>query len=149
MTTVQLPLSTEPTPTAEAESPRTAFRSPPSPDGYIDGAWWPRSRDLGAELPVLLDALWGAGRDVIRVTYNTSAWAPAPQRMQIRHRLVRLGAFTSSDPHTVRCSDAWGLVRVDVLVIDPDTEPALAQRTLALAARSDSMLRVAEILARA
>jgi hypothetical protein len=36
----------------------------------LDGAWWPRSRDLHAELPALaavLDPLWGR---ITRITVN-------------------------------------------------------------------------------
>ena len=29
--------------------------------GYVDGGWWPRSRDLVAELPELAEILTGAG----------------------------------------------------------------------------------------
>jgi hypothetical protein len=40
------------------EPPRLTLRlklKPKAPTtGYVDGAWWPRSRDLSAELPALL-----------------------------------------------------------------------------------------------
>ncbi|HVW42390.1 MAG TPA: DUF5994 family protein, partial [Amycolatopsis sp.] len=43
------------------EQPRPALRlrlKPKAPTtGYVDGAWWPRPRDLSAELPALLAVL--------------------------------------------------------------------------------------------
>lgn len=70
---------------------RVSFRQPVAATGHIDAAWWPRSRDLTAELPALLDVLWTAAREVNRLTYYLHAWAPAPRRMQIEGRTVRLG----------------------------------------------------------
>ncbi|WP_037804474.1 DUF5994 family protein, partial [Streptomyces resistomycificus] len=55
-------------PTAEADDrlSSTSLRLSLAPVGpapaLLDGAWWPRSRDLRAELPSLtavLDPLWG------------------------------------------------------------------------------------------
>jgi hypothetical protein len=136
-------------PSSSADATRISFRQPVSTAGYIDAAWWPRSWDLSAELPALLDVFWTAGRDINRITYNLGAWDTAPRRMQIQGRTVRLGGFATSDPLTVRLSDAWGVERVDVLVIAPNTDPGIAQRTMALASRSASTSRADEILAQA
>ena len=69
--------------------------------------------------------------------------------MKIEGRMVRLGAFATSDTNTVRLSDAWGRERVDILVIAPDTDPIIAERALSIAGRSDNAYRAADILARA
>ena len=136
-------------PPASAEAARISFRQPVSNSGFIDAAWWPRSRDLTSELPLLLEVLWTAAREINRITYNFAAWDRAPRRMRIEGRTVRLGGFATSDPLTVRLSDAWGAERIDILVIAPNTDPALAQRVLLLASEADSPYQAAEILTRA
>jgi hypothetical protein len=128
---------------------RVSFRQPVSTAGFVDAAWWPRSRDLTAELPPLLDVLWTAAREIIRITYNTAEWNPAPRRMVVEGRTVRLGGFTTTEPHTARLSDAWGQERIDILIITPDTDPATAQRILLLASQADNPHRAREILIRA
>ena len=134
---------------AAAEPARISFRQPVSTSGFIDAAWWPRSLDLTSELPPLFEVLWTAAREISRITYNTGAWDPAPRRMRIEGRTVRLGGFATSDPLTVRLSDAWGAERVDVVVIAPPTDAALARRVLLLASQANSLYRAEEILTRA
>ncbi|HZC53923.1 MAG TPA: DUF5994 family protein [Mycobacterium sp.] len=132
-----------------AQAARVSFRQPVAKSGFLDAAWWPRSRDLTTELPPLLEVLWTAARDINRITYNITAWDPAPRRMLVENRTVRLGGFTTSDPLTVRLSDAWGTERVDILVIAASTEPAVAQRAMLLTSEADSPYRADEILIRA
>jgi hypothetical protein len=153
MSTAQLlpPADAEPShdPPASAEAARISFRQPVSTSGFIDAAWWPRSRDLTTELPPLLEVLWTAAREVTRITFNLAAWDPAPRRMLIQGRTVRLGGFSTSDPLTVRLSDAGGRERIDILVIAPTTDASLAQRALLLSSEADSPYRADEILTRA
>jgi len=148
MTTARSPHAT-PGETGSSQPSRARFRDPASSAGFIDAAWWPRSRDLPAELPALLDVVWGAGRDINRITYNLSAWDPAPRRLVIDGRTVRLGGFTVGEPHTATLTDAWAHERVDILVIAPDTDPEVAKRALDLASAADSTYRAGELLARA
>lgn len=147
------PTAVQPITTAPIETHRMArisFRQPVSSSGAIDAAWWPRSLDLVQELPELLDVVWTAGREITRVTYHIAAWQqPAPRRMTVQHRTVRLGGFATSDPRTVRLSDAWGQERIDVLVVPPASEPAVAERALNLASLAHSALTANEILAQA
>jgi hypothetical protein len=125
---------------------RISFRQPVCSAGFIDAAWWPRSRDLISELPALLDVLWTAAREITRVTYHLAAWNTAPRRICVEDRAVRLGGFNTSDPRMVRLSDAWGRERVDVLVIPPTTDPAVAHRALLLAGEADNTYRADQIL---
>jgi hypothetical protein len=141
MTTAQL---LDSTPTA-----RVSFRQPVSTSGYIDAAWWPRSRDLTAELPALLDVLWTADREINRVTYNLAAWDPAPRRLLIDGHRVHLGGFTSGNPHVIELIDAWGRERIDIVVIAAGTDPIVAERMLRLASIADDPYGADEILARA
>ena len=129
-------------PTLDPPSPitpaRVLFRQPVSEDGFLDAGWWPRSRDLTAELPALLDILWLAGRDVTRVSYALDFWDPAPRRLPVAGRIVRLGGFHTQIPGLLTLLDAWGRDRVNVLVIPPETDAAVADRALTLVADQPS-----------
>ena len=154
MTTVQYfdPAAASPPDDAVAlpdDAARISFRQPVSTDGYIDAAWWPRSLDLTAELPPLLDVVWTAARDISRVTYSIAGWDPAPRRLRVEGRTVRLGGFADSDVLTIRLTDAWRSDRIDILVIAPDTDPAVAERALLFASEAANPERAEEILARA
>jgi hypothetical protein len=151
MTTTIQPLEPVSRPAAASpdQSARIRFRQPVSTAGSIDAAWWPRSLDLSVELPPLLDVLWTAARDFTRVTYTIDAWDPAPRRLVVEGRSVRLGGFASGDPLLIRLVDAWRNDRIDLLVIAPGTDPVVAERALELASEAAGSDRPAEILARA
>lgn len=134
---------------ARPSDARISFRQPVSTGGYVDAAWWPRSLDLTAELPALLDVMWTAGRDISRVTYSIAGWAPAPRRLWVEGRMVRLGGFADSDPLTIRLVDAWGTERIDILVIPPATDPEIAGRALRYASEAGNPDRAETTMARA
>jgi hypothetical protein len=153
MSTIEVPTPVRTTSTnvaaSEPSRARISFRQPVSPAGYIDAAWWPRSRDLTAELPELMAVFWTADRNVDRISYNLTAWAPAPRRLTIEGRTVRLGGFRTSDPLVVGLTDPWRKEIIDIVVIAPETDPEVAERALRLASVADSPYRAHEILARA
>ncbi|WP_051865393.1 DUF5994 family protein [Streptomyces griseus] len=99
----------------------------------IDGAWWPRSRDLTAELPALieiLDPLWGR---ITRVTVNPTFWPVIPRKVPVRGHVVHVGWFEAEqDPHKLLLL-SYTVGRWDLLVIPPETEPAIAARLMATA----------------
>ena len=51
--------------------------------GFVQGAWWPRSTELTAELPSLLAALSLRFGPIDGVLYHESDWSPAP--LSIKH----------------------------------------------------------------
>ena len=138
----QQPVTTSPS----GVEARVAFRQPVTSAPHIDAAWWPRSRDLEAELPGLLDVLWTAARDVDRVSYPIQSWLPVPRRLNIAERRVRLGGFTHQDLSMISLRDAWGVERIDILVIPPDTEPDLAAAAMTIASHSGPNERAARML---
>ncbi|MET9761319.1 DUF5994 family protein [Streptomyces sp. NPDC006372] len=99
----------------------------------IDGAWWPRSRDLAAELPALieiLDPLWGR---ITRVTVNPTFWPVIPRKVPVQGHVVHVGWFEAEqDPHKLLLL-SYTIGRWDLLVIPPETEPAIAARLMATA----------------
>ncbi|MGH3756903.1 DUF5994 family protein [Actinophytocola sp.] len=106
--------------------------------GYVDGAWWPRSRDLSTELPVLLAVLAVRLGPILRVSYNLPNWDAAPRRLDIGGRQVRLGGFRAQHPHTV---DVIGpnSSRLTLLVLPPATDRVAAHQTLMTASRRDNV----------
>src|SRR4051812_3542829 len=92
-------------PTRPAPAP-VSSRHPITTDGHVDAGWSPRSRDLTRELPALLDVLWTAAREVTRVIYNLDRWDPAPSRIIVEGRIVRLGRYHHPDPLLLSATNA-------------------------------------------
>jgi hypothetical protein len=134
-----------PTPTASGEA-RISLRQPVSEAGYVDAAWWPRSRDLAAELPALFDALWTARRDVDRVSYNLPFWEPTPRRMHIDERVAHVHGYHIQDPLVLTVFDTSGDEHIDILVVRPEADADFAERVLRLAGGVGSVERPDRIL---
>jgi hypothetical protein len=96
--------------------------------GFVDGGWWPRSRDLPAELPALLAVLAVRLGPVESVSYHLDTWEPTPRRFTLDGRLVRLAGYRSQHPATI---DVIGAARrVTLLVVAPDAAPQAAHDAL-------------------
>ncbi|MCE6996174.1 DUF5994 family protein [Saccharothrix sp. S26] len=113
--------------------------------GHVDGAWWPRSRDLVTELPALLAGLAVRLGHVMRVSYNLPEWSTAPRRAPADGGQVRLDGFNSRPAHTVDLVAADGH-RLTLLVVPADTDQATAHHTMALAADRDNVQTVQDLL---
>ncbi|MFK4065451.1 DUF5994 family protein [Streptomyces sp. NPDC029674] len=104
----------------------------------IDGAWWPYSYDVLAELPGLLAGLppqWGP---IGNVTVNGAMWTEPPGRMVVAGQPVRLHRnLASSLPHTVVLL-APGRGRWDLVVVEPEASPESAALLMAAAAGGQS-----------
>ncbi|NEB74843.1 hypothetical protein G3I40_06290 [Streptomyces sp. SID14478] len=102
----------------------------PTGGGLLDGAWWPRSRDLTVELPALaavLDPLWGR---ITRVAVNPMLWSVVPRGVTVGDRVLKIGWFTPElDPHKLLLL-SYGTGRWDLLVIPPETDDASAARLM-------------------
>ncbi|MFG2027655.1 DUF5994 family protein [Streptomyces sp. NPDC048825] len=102
----------------------------------IDGAWWPRSYDLLAELPRLLAGLPRAWGHISSVTVNGAVWSATPGRMLVVNQVVRLRrTLAASAQHTVVLI-APGRGRWDLLVVPPETTEEAAEPLMAAAAGS-------------
>jgi len=99
----------------------------------IDGAWWPHSRDLTAELPALvalLDVYWDR---ITRVTVNPAHWPVVPRKVQVAGHVVKVGWFAQEqDPHQLMLL-SYRTGRWDLLVIPPGTPSDTAARLMAAA----------------
>ena len=115
----------------------TPLRLQLDPDGpaepYLDGAWWPRSTELSAELPPLLIALSAQLGPIALIGYRRDAWNPAPDQLDLDGHAVHLQGFVSPGPPTLVVVDDRGR-RVTVRVVLPETDQATAAELMAAAA---------------
>lgn len=115
--------------------------------GRLDGAWWPRSRDLLLELPSLaaeLDQRWGR---ITRITVNPAQWPVVPRRIPVAGHVVHAGWFTvEQDEHMIMvCS--YAPRRLNLLVVPPSTDRARAARLMSLAADPGSTRTAGALIA--
>lgn len=114
-------------------SARLSLAPTGSVPALLDGAWWPRSRDLLREIPTLtnaLDAYWGR---ITHVTVNPAHWPVIPRKVPVEGHTVHVGWFADEqDPNKVILL-SYTVGRLDLLVIPPETEPAAAARLMAAA----------------
>jgi hypothetical protein len=112
----------------------------------IDGAWWPCSTDLTKELPQLLQALAKRLGRVRGVLLNQDEWTPtAVDWTPAGSNRVRIGWYGHQEAHmAVVIGDS--AKRVDLLVIPPDTDPAVAVAAMGLAAAIGNLLSGPEAL---
>lgn len=113
--------------------------------GYVDGAWWPRSRALPAELPALLDGLSDQLAPVERVSYHLNDWDRADRKIHANGKMIRLGGFRFQHPNTVDVISAHH--RLTLLVIPQTTDEHTARQSMDNAARSSDTHTVEELLA--
>ncbi|MGW8734754.1 DUF5994 family protein [Streptomyces althioticus] len=116
---------------------RLALKTDGASRGLLDGAWWPRSRDLLSELPALtdvLDPLWGR---ITRIAVNPKYWPVIPRQVPVDGHIVKVGWFTPEiDPHKLLLL-SYGTGRWDLLIIPPETGAESAARLMAAASDYD------------
>ncbi|MGW1745142.1 DUF5994 family protein [Streptomyces sp. NPDC002092] len=115
-----------------------------SREGVLDGAWWPRSRDIGAELPELLSALTGHLGPVTRVGLDTAAWAGLPTRIVVDDRVVHIDSFPVGDDTVLITRGEQDLF--SLLMVPPDATPEAARAAMAQAVRADNLSQAEQIL---
>ncbi|MEH1166288.1 DUF5994 family protein [Micromonospora sp. CPCC 205539] len=112
----------------------------------LDGGWWPRSWDLGAELPGLVLALAERHGRIRHIMLNLHGWDSRIHRMTVGPDVVHLGWFDTLNPAVLVATTGQD-VQVDLLVVPPDTAPAAAERAMATAADPANLSRAPGILA--
>ncbi|WP_405018578.1 DUF5994 family protein [Kitasatospora sp. NBC_00070] len=126
--------------------PRLVLERTRDRDGLFDGAWWPRSTDLGAELPDLISALAAhPGDRILRVALDPAGWHRLPVAVAANGLPVRV-SWCSTSAGTVTLTGA-GQQQLLLLVVPPDTAPAVAARAMSGAAATGNHTPAAELLA--
>ncbi|MET9903868.1 DUF5994 family protein [Streptomyces sp. NPDC006446] len=116
-----------------APTARLALKTVSTSRGLLDGAWWPRSRDLADELSALADVLDPLSGRITRIAVNATYWPTVPDSVPVNGHLVKVGWFTTElDPHKIlllsHTTGSWNL-----LVIPPETGTSAAGRLMAAA----------------
>jgi len=114
-------------------TPRLRLKPKAPRSGYVDGAWWPHSDDLAAELPDLLAVLSVRLGRIDRVMYNLNEWAKAPRKLATGGRQVRLDGYQHQPTNTVEVLGV-NRNRIALLVVPPNADPDQAHTTLMAAA---------------
>lgn len=96
-----------------------------APKGF-DGMWRAHSRDLTDELPRLIAAMNQQGIPVFRVSYHLASWNPAPHRLTIGGRVIRLGGYRTMHPDQLSTVDIAGGHRTSLRVVPAGTEARTA-----------------------
>ncbi|WP_425578510.1 DUF5994 family protein [Streptomyces gulbargensis] len=109
----------------------------------LDGAWWPRMREVEREIPPLVTALAARLGPISRVGLDTSAWDGIPPRLVIDGQVVHLDSFAVGD-------DTVLITRGDndhfaLMVVPPGTAPEAARAAMARAVDADNVTQAAEI----
>jgi hypothetical protein len=115
------------------------------PTGYVDGAWWPRSRVLTDELAALIDMLTTRVGPVIRIAFVPGEWAPMAVETD---RAIRLVALRPQEKNIMRVSGSDGR-QLTLLVVPPGVPERAGYGAMMLAARPATTQRPADILAAA
>lgn len=113
--------------------------------GAVDGAWWPRDRDLAAELPALFAAVSDRLGRVVDVTYKFEGWDGAPTRMLFDGNGIKLSGYHYQAADTVSIGGR-GRRRMTLLVVAAETDPETAHAIMAAAAVSGNALTTGELL---
>jgi hypothetical protein len=126
---------------------RLSLKPESATTGFVDGAWWPASRDLAAEMPSLLAALGDRAGVVERVSYNIDAWNTVPRKVRVDGNVVRMGGFRSQSAATLK---VLGERRaLTLLVVPPETDEEAAHRILATASEDGNTDGVDALMATA
>jgi hypothetical protein len=110
--------------------PRLALDPTLSHTGLFDGAWWPRSHDIRAELPDVLTAVSAHVGRILRVSLSTTAWDDVPSTVTAN----TMSLSQSMQDHIL------------LLVVPPDTEPGVAAAAMATASTPNNHTPAAELL---
>jgi Family of unknown function (DUF5994) len=112
--------------------------------GILDGAWWPRSRDIGAELPRLITALTEHLGPLTRVGLDAGAWEELPTRLIVDDRVVHIDSSPVGDDTVLITRGDRDLF--SLLVVPPHATPDAARAAMARSVRADNVTQAAQIL---
>ncbi|WP_372481835.1 DUF5994 family protein [Streptomyces fuscigenes] len=112
---------------------RLRLKEATAPRGLLDGAWWPRSRDLAQELPALAGVLDPTWHRITRVAGHPLYRLPLPQGRRGRTRDQGGVVHAGTRRHKILLL-TYTVGRWHLLVIPPQTSSAAADRLMAAVA---------------
>ncbi|WP_036347068.1 DUF5994 family protein [Mycolicibacterium aromaticivorans] len=133
----------EPPPQA---TPRLRLKPKGPQTGRVDGAWWPHSDDLEAEVPDLLAVLSVRLGPISYVLYKMTEWVKARGKILIGGRVVRLDGYNRQPSNTVEVQGLGG-GKLVLLVVPVGTDADRAHAVMMTAAAPDNASTSDELLA--
>ncbi len=143
------PVASAPGGTAVASQPlRLSIAE--DPHGPVDGAWWPRSRDLVTEVADLVDHFPVEVGRLDRLLFSRPDWddpegVATPRRVRAARGMVKTGSFPSDDTHLVVAKLSSGR-RVRLVVVPPGTSESEARAVMTAAGGPDNHRTARELL---
>lgn len=127
-------------------TPRLRLKRKASRSGYVDGAWWPHSNDLAAELPDLVAVLSVRLGTIARVAYNRAEWTVGLRKMHVDNQVIRLDGYDRQPVHTLGVTgrSGWSIV---LLIVPVQTVAEDAHNVMMAAATLGDASSVALLLA--
>ncbi|MEV0225528.1 DUF5994 family protein [Streptomyces sp. NPDC050704] len=119
----------------------------PKRTGTFDGAWWPRSRDIGSQLSGLVIALTARLGTITSVGLDTSDWDETPGHLVVAGHTVHIDWSAVGDSTMIVTRGAQD--HFLFLVIPPQTAPSPAHAAMAMAVRDDNAVSAEHVLAAA
>ena len=114
--------------------------------GRFDGAWWPRTDDLGDQAVGLAAAVGDAWHTrVARINYNPTVWTATPRRIRREGTPLRMGWFPSTEPQELSLILLDGR-RVELLVVPQGTPADQAEWSMSRAVETGSAMPASEVL---
>lgn len=101
----------------------------------LEGAWWPRSRDLRRELPALVALLDPRFGRIALITVDGDLWAEPPRRIAAGADTVDVGWVRTRRSATEVCELSGSAGRWHLLVVPPECE--FAESALLMAASGE------------
>ena len=128
---------------------RLVIAERPARRDHLQGAWWPHTADIEAELAPMLKLAVTRLHAVLGVTLNRDEWPGAPLLLQpLATRSPKIGWYGLAEPQLAILHCA-GHNRIALLVLPPDTPEEVAVTAMLMAAAPGNCLTTTETLARA
>lgn len=128
------------------QTPRLRLKPQGPLTGRVDGAWWPHSGDLAAEVPDLLAVLSVRLGPISYVLYKITEWVKIKSKVPIDGTLVRFDGYHRQPDNTIEIQGSGGR-NIVLLVVPAPTDPDRAHAIMMAAAAPGNSSTVAELLA--
>ena len=111
----------------------------------LDGAWWPYSRDLEAEMSDLVHQFPRIDGRISRAVYSTPDWDTPPRELTAGQGAIEVRASPRDDTHVliVELSDGR---RLTLLVVPPDFTPGQGAEALLAGSTAGNRHTASELL---
>ncbi|WAC55545.1 DUF5994 family protein [Gordonia sp. SL306] len=139
------------TPTTSARSistdARVSFKAQVTRNDHVDGAWWPQSDDLHAELITLLHSVEARVNPVARVVFHMGDWSQPPvSRTVIDDHMVRFDGYHDWPTGAVKLRGPGDRDALTLMVIPPGTDADAAALVTTAAADPANTMTIGELL---